>query len=71
MENSLEQVCPSAATETIGDLKDGGLIQTLVARAFFEEGIIRRMEAAIAANDKEAVWLLAVELIGTHNGQAN
>jgi hypothetical protein len=68
MSNFLEELCPTAATETIGDLKNSGLIGTIVAHAFLEEAIIRRLEGAIAAKDKEAVWNLAVELVATHNG---
>ncbi len=67
---NLEEVCPSTAEGCVPDpVETGGLIETLVAHAFFEEAIITRIAKAVAEGEgaKDKVFALAVELIAHRN----
>jgi hypothetical protein len=66
--NVFPEVCPDSAPSTDHPAPEAeDLIGIIVRHAFFEEEIIRRIAEAVALGDKEAVFALAVELVGKRN----
>ena len=63
-----KKVSPDAVLPDGGRIEGGDAIAAVLARAFFEEAIIRRMADAIAnGGDREKVYALAVELVAHQN----